>query len=53
MTFSWPWFFATILGTIIGFVAGEMIESLVTQLRKRSAKKRERLPLKMQEKNVA
>lgn len=49
IAFRWPWFFATIIGALIGFVAGEIIEAIVTHLRENTAKKRERLPLKMRE----
>jgi hypothetical protein len=40
ITFSWGWFWATVLGAVIGFVAGEMIEAIVTTLwEKRSRRK--------------
>lgn len=30
--FSWGWFWATLLGAVLGFVAGEIIEAVVTIL---------------------
>ena len=32
ITFSWGWFWATLLGAVLGFVAGEIIEAIVTTL---------------------
>jgi len=29
ITFSWPWFWATVLGAFIGFVVGEMMERIL------------------------
>ncbi len=49
VTFSWGWFWATILGAVLGFVAGEIIESIVTTLSARKGSKKQDLPTKMAE----
>jgi hypothetical protein len=51
ITFSWGWFWATLLGAVLGFVAGEVIESVVTALWARRDRRKRNLPIKMQESN--
>ena len=49
VTFSWGWFWATLLGAVLGFVAGEVIEAIVTELWTRRNRRKRSLPIKMQE----
>jgi hypothetical protein len=49
ITFSWGWFWATLLGAVLGFVAGEIIESVVTALWARRGRRKLNLPIKLQE----
>ncbi len=49
ITFSWGWFWATLLGAILGFVAGEFIEAIVTTLWARRGRRKRSLPVKMPE----
>jgi hypothetical protein len=49
ITFSWGWFWATLLGAVLGFVVGEMIEAIVTGLWTRRGGKKRSLPVKMPE----
>ena len=49
ITFSWGWFWATLLGAVLGFVAGEIIEAIVTALWARRRKRKRNLPVKMPE----
>ena len=51
ITFSWGWFWATLVGAVLGFMAGEMIEAIVTALWTRRGRKKRNLPMKMPETN--
>ena len=46
IAFSWGWFWATLLGAVLGFVAGEVIESVVTALWARRGRRKRNLPIK-------
>ncbi|MEI9476946.1 MAG: hypothetical protein WCO26_10265 [Deltaproteobacteria bacterium] len=49
ITFSWGWFWATLLGAVLGFVAGEIIEAIVTALWARRDRRKRNRPVKMPE----
>ncbi len=49
ITFGWGWFWATLLGAVLGFVAGEVIEAIVTRFWARRGKRKRSLPVKMSE----
>jgi hypothetical protein len=40
ITFSWGWFWATLLGALLGFVAGEIIEAIGTALWERRGRRK-------------
>lgn len=51
IAFSWGWFWATLLGAVLGFVAGEIIEAIMTDLWARRRKRKRNLPVKPPEEN--
>jgi hypothetical protein len=44
IAFSWGWFWATLLGAVLGFVAGEIIDAVVTTLWSRRGNRKRTLP---------